>query len=108
MGSHQFQDSTFAKKLLTAWEGDVRDYEKNRFGDPLFTKMVQPASVEKLSNIKLDGPLKDAFKKLDMLFYKAMPKHAKPAVQSKDVWWHERHVREYVELTEEVEKLLTE
>ena len=79
-----------------------------RYGDPLFIKMLQPQAVEKLSSIKVDPAMKSALQKLDMLFYKSMPKNAKQVPQTKDVWWHERHVREYVELTETVEKLLQE
>lgn len=70
--------------------------------------MLQPQAVEKLSSIKVDSTIKSALQKLDMLFYKSMPKNAKQVPQTKDIWWHERHVREYVELTKSVEKLLQE
>lgn len=104
------KDSGFAKKLLIAWEGDARDYEKNRLGEPLFVKMIQPDSVKKLSNINIDNGIKEVLKKIDMLFYRAMPKHAAPVKQSQpnDVWAHVRHVREYLELREEVERILLE
>ena len=75
-------DPNFAKKLLVAWEGDARDYEKNKKIDSLFLKMIQPDTIKKMSKLRLDV--------------------------DKSVWSHERLMKEYAELRLEVESILME
>lgn len=102
----------FAKKLQVAWEGDAREYQRNkdRF-DPLFPKMLEARSVAKFA-----PELKNFVKVLDML--KQLHLHSFPTskAQFKDsgVWSHERLAREsveadleYRELRAQVEKLLS-
>lgn len=102
-------DPNYAKKLLIAWEGDARDYEKNDKIDSLFLKMIQPDAIKKMSKLRLDDLTHEIVKKLELLHRKAMPHDTyKPKFVDKSVWQHERVMREYVELRAEVETLLSE
>lgn len=108
-GSIMKLDPNYAKKLLIAWEGDARDYEKNDKIDSLFLKMIQPDAIKKMSKLRLDDLTHEIVKKLEMLHRKAMPHDTyKPKFVDNGVWKHERVMREYAELRAEVEKILTE
>ena len=102
-------DPNYAKKLLIAWEGDARDYEKNDTIDSLFLRMIQPDAIKKLSKLRLNELTHEIVKKLEMLHRKAMPHDTyKPKFVDNGVWKHERIMREYAELRAEVDKILTE
>lgn len=102
-------DPAFAKKLVVAWEGDARDYQKDEKIDSLFLKMLQPEALKKMSKLRLDDLTHEITKKLEMLHRKAMPHDTfKPKFVDKSVWAHERQMREYIELREEVNALLLE
>lgn len=100
-------DPQFAKKLLVAWEGDARDYEKNDKIDSLFLKMIHPDALKKLSKLRLDDLTHEIVKKLEMLHRRAMPHDTyKPKFVDKSVWSHERVMKDHQELRDEVNKLL--
>ena len=102
-------DPNFAKKLLVAWEGDARDYEKNKKIDSLFMKMIQPDAIKKMSKLRLDDLTHEIVDKLALLHKKAMPNDVyKPKFVDKSVWSHERLMKEYAELRLEVESILME
>ena len=102
-------DPNFAKKLLVAWEGDARDYEKNPKIDSLFLKMIQPDAIKKMSKLRLDDMTHEIVQKLEMLHRKAMPHDSyKPKFVDKSVWSHEKVMKEYAELRAEVNKILIE
>ena len=102
-------DSNFAKKLLLAWEGDAREYEKNDKIDSLFMKMIQPDAIKKMSKLRLDSLTHEIVDKLALLHKKAMPNDVyKPKFVDKSVWSHERLMKEYAELRLEVESILME
>jgi hypothetical protein len=102
-------DPNFAKKLQVAWDGDERDYAKDKQIDSLFLKLIQPDAIKKMSKLRLDDLTHEITKKLETLHRKTMPHDSyKPKFVDKSIWSHERMAREHTELRAEVEKLLSE
>jgi hypothetical protein len=113
----QHEAPDFAKKLVLAWEGDARDYERSQGKgfDPLFPKMLDPKSVAKFApGLKVDGALEKGLGLLKQLHGMSFPTKPAAARTDNSVWSHERWAREsqdfdmvgYEMLREEVLTLL--
>jgi hypothetical protein len=87
----------FAKKLLTAWEGDARDYNKLKDAkgfDPLFPKMTTANAVSKFAPDLKDPKLLKGLEMLGRFHSNCFPTKAVAANNDKSVWSHERLVKE--------------
>lgn len=105
-------DANYAKKLLLAWDGDARDYDRNKGKgfDPLFPKMLDPKAIEKFAP-DLDDATVRKLQILKRLHDFSFPTgHSAPKTDNSN-WSQERWVKEgfdidtYNELHEEVNKL---
>lgn len=86
----------FAQDLVTAWEGDAKDYEKAN-GKPvefLFPKMLDEKAVKKFApNLEVTSELKSQLSKLKQVHLKEFP-NRKPAKIDKSIWSNERWAKE--------------
>lgn len=109
-------DSTLAKKMELAWEGDAHDFKRNpdKF-DPLFKKLVDVKTVARLApSLKITNETEKDLKNLAILHdYSFRVK--KPVNAPNDIWSHGGELKlqkesferqaEYEELMETIQNL---
>jgi hypothetical protein len=97
----------FAKKLVLAWEGDAREYDRNggKGFDPLFPKMLEPKSIAKFApGLKAD----QAISLLKQLFNYSFSTKQTTARSDNSVWAQERWAKESQNFDKAAYKLLRE
>ena len=87
----------YADKLLQAWDGDVKDYEKAKAGkvELLFPQMLSDKALEKFAQNLKTGDLKNQVAKLKHLHTTNFP--AVKKFQDKSIWAHEPLAKESLE-----------
>jgi len=106
------QDSSFAKKLKLAWEGDGIDYTKSKGKgfDPLFPKMLEPNAIKKFApTVKLTPTEIGVLKQLALMSFPTIKSKTDNSVWKNERWAYEELAdfdqNEYNILREEIEAL---
>jgi hypothetical protein len=88
----------FAQNLITAWDGDAKDYEKanGKAIEFLFPKLLDEKAIKKFApTLEVNSEMKNKLAKLKHLHLKEFPAGRKV---DKSVWAHEPWARESLDL----------